>query len=130
MKRSQDRILTTHVGSLVRPPDLLAAADAARADPAAETAYQEALQGAVANVVAKQAAVGIDIVNDGELSKTSWANYVLERLEGFEVRPDDLRPIEWLGRDLERFPDVCCEAVPTAATGAPTQACATVKAKW
>ena len=123
MKRSEHRILTTHVGSLIRPPELLALAKAARKDPSHEAAYLEAERAAVRDVVKKQAEVGLDIINDGEFSKSSWANYILERLDGFEVRKDQLHRPEWLGRDLERFPEVFAESMPHVMKGMPVQAC-------
>jgi len=89
MKRSIDRILTTHVGSLIRPPALqefLRAKQTGKPyDPAA---YQRCLSDSVAAVVRQQADVGIDVVSDGEFGKSiSWSQYVLERLSGFERRP-------------------------------------------
>ncbi len=78
---------------------------------------------ATADVVRKQAAVGIDIISDGEYGKSSWSNYVLNRITGFEIRPDQLRPVEWLGRDLERFPEAIARDMPMALTGRPTEAC-------
>src|SRR5689334_23799772 len=89
MKRSDDRILTTHVGSLIRPKALL---DSARD----ESAHERALPPAVAAVVAQQAKAGIDIVNDGEFGKSGWANYILERTSGFEARPGTFYPADWL----------------------------------
>jgi len=86
MKRSEQRILTTHVGSLIRPKTLL---DAGK-DAAHGPAYQQELKRDVADVVAKQAKAGIDVVNDGEYGKSGWANYILERMTGFEPRPDKL----------------------------------------
>ena len=89
MKRSSDRILTTHVGSLIRPPalqDFLRAKQAGK--PYDKSAYETCLQQTVANVVHKQAEVGIDVVSDGEFGKSiSWSQYMLERLSGFERRP-------------------------------------------
>ena len=89
MKRSSDRILTTHVGSLIRPPalqDFLRAKQAGK--PYDKSAYETCLQQSVADVVHKQAEVGIDVVSDGEFGKSiSWSQYVLERLSGFERRP-------------------------------------------
>jgi 5-methyltetrahydropteroyltriglutamate--homocysteine methyltransferase len=123
MKRSEDRILTTHVGSLVRPPELLAAIKAAREDPSKAAARDEVLRAAIHDIVRKQAEVGLDVINDGELSKAHWAAYVLDRMEGFEVRPDKLHRPDWLGRDLERFPEVFAEAMPHVLKGMPEQAC-------
>ncbi len=89
MKRSTDRILTTHVGSLIRPEELrtFIRAKQARKD-YDEAAYQACLAQSVKNVVARQAEAGVDVVSDGEFGKgISWSQYVLERLSGFERRP-------------------------------------------
>jgi 5-methyltetrahydropteroyltriglutamate--homocysteine methyltransferase len=126
MKRSENRILTTHVGSIPRPADLLEAsgggANTGRG-PSDWKHYEEVLRRSIAEVVKQQAAAGIDIVNDGEFGKSSWAGYILERLSGFEVRRDQLRPIEWLGRDRERFREFLEEEMPRVKTGSPTEAC-------
>ena len=124
MKRSSDRILTTHVGSIIRPAELLALGAAARAGGAAEQArYEECLTRSVRAVVARQVKAGIDIVNDGEFGKSSWAAYVLGRMSGWEVRPYQRRPLVWLGRDRERFPELMAREMPLTVTGAPTEAC-------
>ena len=102
MKRSNDRILTTHVGSLVRPKELRELAPAGQ-EPKDLAQYNAALGRATTEVVRKQAEIGIDIVSDGEYGKSSWSNYILKRISGFEIRPDQLRPVIWLGRDRERF---------------------------
>ena len=88
MKRSVDRILTTHTGSLVRPPELLAFARARqKREPVDEKAYESTLRSGVHDVVARQVKAGIDVPNDGEFGKsTSWSLYVLKRLSGFEMR--------------------------------------------
>src|ERR1700685_2063294 len=89
MKHSTDRILTTHVGSLIRPQalqDFLRAKQAGKPYDAA--AYNKCLTDSVAEVVRKQAEVDIDVISDGEFGKSiSWSQYVLERLSGFERRP-------------------------------------------
>lgn len=126
MKRSKKRILTTHVGSLVRPPELKALAQSGMDRPqdvAPTGGYIETLQRATAEVVKKQAAVGLDIVSDGEFGKSSWSNYVLNRVTGFEIRPNQLRPVQWLGRDLNRFADVIGREMPSVIAGRPTEAC-------
>jgi len=87
MKRSTSRILTTHVGSLPRPEDLLVAnRSKAKGEPYDSGAWASRVRASVAQVVERQAETGIDIVNDGEQSKFSWAAYVNERLTGFEAR--------------------------------------------
>jgi len=83
MKRSLDRILTTHTGSLPRPPDvveMLAAHEAGKAD---EPALARRVREAVAEVVRKQADAGVDVLNDGETSKFVYSTYVKDRLTGF-----------------------------------------------
>src|SRR5271168_915603 len=83
MKTSTDRILTTHVGSLPRPPELLAQIMAREVgDAIDEAAFAPRLAGAVRDVVAKQREVGIDSVCDGEQSKISYTFYVRHRLSG------------------------------------------------
>ncbi|HZB41928.1 MAG TPA: hypothetical protein VE487_13240, partial [Ilumatobacter sp.] len=114
-----DRILTTHVGSLVRPDDLVAALKARRAgdaDAVSDAAFEALLARSVAAIVRQQAEVGIDLVSDGEFGKTiSWSRYILERLNGFEDRPDadtaDTDPKRPLGprTDVEQFPEFYAE---------------------
>ena len=77
----------------------------------------------VAEVVKQQAAIGLDVINDGEFGKESWAAYVLKRMTGFEIRPDQRRPLEWLGRDRERFAEFIAQEMPNVLTGNPTEAC-------
>jgi 5-methyltetrahydropteroyltriglutamate--homocysteine methyltransferase len=85
MQLSTDRILTTHVGSLPRPQevvDFLFAQD--RGDSYDRTGFDDALQRAVAGSVSRQSEAGIDVVSDGEMSKISYATYIRHRLTGFE----------------------------------------------
>jgi 5-methyltetrahydropteroyltriglutamate--homocysteine methyltransferase len=123
MRRSSHRILTTHVGSLIRPAELLEQSAAAKADPRAQPQYHDALREATADVVAQQARAGMDILNDGEYGKSSWANYVLDRMTGFEPRPDTLYEAVWLGRDRFRFAEFMKAQFPRGAVGAPGHAC-------
>ena len=85
MKTSTDRILTTHVGSLPRSPDVLKLihAKATGTDFDAER-YEAGMRKVVADSVRRQADVGLDIVNDGEQTKTSFVAYICSRLSGFE----------------------------------------------
>jgi 5-methyltetrahydropteroyltriglutamate--homocysteine methyltransferase len=112
MKRSSDRILTTHVGSLIRPTALQEFLRAKQAGkPYDEAAYAKCLKESVAEVVRKQADVGIDVVSDGEFGKSiSWSQYVLERLSGFERRPikPGANPFA-RGLDRERFAEFYAE---------------------
>jgi 5-methyltetrahydropteroyltriglutamate--homocysteine methyltransferase len=123
MRRSTDRILTTHVGSLIRPRELLEQAATARQQPQHQPRYEQALRQATADVVRQQRRAGIDVVNDGEYGKSSWANYVLDRMTGFEFRPDTLYEATWLGRDRFRFADFMKTEFPRGARGAPGHAC-------
>jgi 5-methyltetrahydropteroyltriglutamate--homocysteine methyltransferase len=123
MKRSEHRILTTHTGSLIRPPELMPAADDEDWSIVQEVQFTDRLQQAISDVVRKQAGIGIDIINDGEFGKTSWANYILERISGFENRPEQKAPINWLGRDLERFDEFFAREMPFASAGLPVDAC-------
>src|SRR5215813_1846163 len=88
MKRSMNRILTTHVGSLSRPDDLVAVLTAKdRGQPYDREAYNRLAREAVADVVRRQTDAGLDVVNDGEQSKASFFGYVVERFTGFERQP-------------------------------------------
>jgi 5-methyltetrahydropteroyltriglutamate--homocysteine methyltransferase len=88
MQRSVDRILTTHTGSLPRPEGVPLPGTAAAAIAANDEDDTEAqIRDAVTAVVRKQVEVGVDVVNDGEMSKPSYATYVTSRLSGFESAP-------------------------------------------
>jgi 5-methyltetrahydropteroyltriglutamate--homocysteine methyltransferase len=107
MKRSTNRILTTHVGSLIRPPELLeffrAKQKGAYYD---KWSYDKCLKESVAAVVKKQADIGIDVISDGEFGKSiSWSQYVLERLAGFERRPFAGGNPFARGADRAKFPE-------------------------
>jgi 5-methyltetrahydropteroyltriglutamate--homocysteine methyltransferase len=84
-------ILTTHVGSLIRPPELVEfLLKQQNRDPYDQRAFDACLRRSVAEVVSKQEEAGIDIVSDGEYGKTmSWSRYILDRLSGLEEREDN-----------------------------------------
>jgi len=105
VKRSTDRILTTHVGSLIRPPRLLEFLRAIQdGRPYDERAYATCLKETVAEVVRQQTEAGVDVVSDGEFGKAiSWSQYALERLSGFERRPFTGGNPWMRGADRERF---------------------------
>jgi len=85
MKRSTERILTTHTGSLPRPWDLTTTLEALDAGTApAPEAFEARVRRAVAEIVQKQVAAGVDVVNDGEQGKVGYSTYVRHRLTGFE----------------------------------------------
>jgi 5-methyltetrahydropteroyltriglutamate--homocysteine methyltransferase len=112
LKRSTQRILTTHVGSLIRPLELQNFLRAKQGDkPYDEKAYEKCLTDSVAEVVREQADAGIDIVSDGEFGKSiSWSQYALERLSGFERRPIKPGADPFArGTDRERFKEFYAE---------------------
>ena len=117
MKRSVDRICTTHVGSLARPPALLdlmrAAAQRQHYDPAA---LAKAERQAVAEVVARQRAAGLDVISDGEQSKTGFFAYIGERLGGFEPRPGG-SPLATFRAEIDAFPEYYEQYLTVAMTG-------------
>ena len=106
MQRSTDRILTTHVGSLIRPDELLTYIRPLQAgEPYDLAAYAACLTSSVADIVRHQAAAGLDVISDGEFGKSiSWSQYALERLSGFEQRPISAEGNTFAqGADRERF---------------------------
>lgn len=104
MKRSTNRILTTHVGSLPRPADLLEMNTAkVSGHPYDQTAWTARVKTAVLEVVRLQVESGVDIVNDGELSKSSWSSYVNERLGGFAESASQGQGSLVRGRDKKAF---------------------------
>ena len=113
MPASHDRILTTHVGSLVRPPELSKYIEAIDNGVKVDSrAFERCLTDSVADVVRRQQRVGIDIVSDGEFGKfRSWSFYVLDRLSGIEERA--IEAPRGAGRDQLMFPDFYAEYFPT-----------------
>jgi 5-methyltetrahydropteroyltriglutamate--homocysteine methyltransferase len=106
MQRSTERILSTHVGSLARPHDLLEMMREKEHDrPYDPARFAELVSGAVLDVVRRQAAAGLDIVTDGEQGKVSFLTYVKERLAGFDqVEGETLLPPSWQ-REIDDFPE-------------------------
>jgi len=127
MRRSTERILTTHVGSLIRPAPLLPFIRARQSgQPYDQRAHGACLARSVAEVVREQAAAGIDVPSDGEFGKgISWSQYALERLSGFERRPAATGPSRFQrGADRSRFAEFYAEL--DAASGPPAMAGASV----
>jgi 5-methyltetrahydropteroyltriglutamate--homocysteine methyltransferase len=121
MASNQHRILTTHVGSLVRPPELVAFLEELEAErPYDKSAYDACLRESIGEVVRQQAEAGVDIVSDGEFGKTgNWAWYIRQRISGFSERPatpeearDPLATMS-MGRDFAAFPEFYAEYFPT-----------------
>lgn len=121
MASNQNRILTTHVGSLVRPPKLVAFLEEIEAGrPYDHAAHAACLEESVAEVVRQQAEAGVDIVSDGEFGKAEhWAWYVHQRISGFTERAateeEKSNPLvtRGLGRDAAEFPEFYSEYFPT-----------------
>src|SRR5919204_2499106 len=105
MLRSDSRIRVTHQGTLPRPAELTELIRArAAGDPVDEQALADRVKQAVTDVVDEQLATGIDSVNDGEMSKSSFSDYVSQRLDGIEKTSEPyFSPIS--GRDNRDFPE-------------------------
>ncbi len=134
MKHSTDRILTSHVGSLIRPTalqDFLRLKQAGK--PYERAAYEKCLTASVGEIVRRQARAGIDVVSDGEFGKSiSWAQYALERLSGFERRPikqDAANPFK-RGADRIRFAEFYAELDAKEAVSTDTEAICVAPIKY
>jgi 5-methyltetrahydropteroyltriglutamate--homocysteine methyltransferase len=98
-------ILSTHVGSLIRPPALLAyEANIERGDDYDKAGYEATLRSEVADVVKHQADAGIDIPSDGEFGKANWVTYLYDRVKGVEARPLTAATRMPPSRDRQAFP--------------------------
>jgi 5-methyltetrahydropteroyltriglutamate--homocysteine methyltransferase len=106
MKRSTDRILTTHVGSLARPTELLdTMREKENGRPYDHDLFDRQVRDAVTDRVRRQIEAGIDIVTDGEMSKVSFLGYVKDRLGGFEVDMGDSRVAPSWQKEVDDFPE-------------------------
>jgi 5-methyltetrahydropteroyltriglutamate--homocysteine methyltransferase len=122
MRRSTDRIIVSHAGTLPRPPqlrELMLAGDAKAAE------FTAALPAAVKDIIRQQVDVGIDVVNDGELGKRDgFSNYPRTRVSGIEVREVEPgkgpQPHDVQGRDRISFPEFGKQGFPARPLGAPT----------
>ena len=104
MKRSTERILTTHTGSLPRPDDLADMLFARESgDLVDRAALEMRVRSAVAEVVRKQAEVGVDVVNDGEMGKIGYSTYVKDRLSGFG--DETTKRASLAAADMVEFPE-------------------------
>ena len=114
MKRSTERILTTHAGALPRPDELIRTVGGGAGTELARDGGPELeamLRRLVADVVRRQVESGIDVINDGEYGKPSWTGYVSRRLAGFEVRPSTTPPIFQTSYDMRQYTDYYGEAI-------------------
>jgi 5-methyltetrahydropteroyltriglutamate--homocysteine methyltransferase len=115
VKHSTERILTTHVGSLPRPKDLLDLMRSNLEGRADDTEYADRIHQAVADSVRQQADHGIDVVNDGEQSKIGFFRYINDRLDGFEPRPRT--GAAGFGPEVDDFPEYYEQYFKRAMTG-------------
>jgi 5-methyltetrahydropteroyltriglutamate--homocysteine methyltransferase len=115
VKHSTERILTTHVGSLPRPKDLLDLMRSNLEGRADDTEYADRIRQAVAESVRQQADHGIDVVNDGEQSKIGFFRYINDRLDGFEPRPRT--GAAGFGPEVDDFPEYYEQYFKRAMTG-------------
>jgi 5-methyltetrahydropteroyltriglutamate--homocysteine methyltransferase len=107
---ARDRILTTHVGSLIRPAALVEyLRPMLQGEPYDQAGFERTLRESVAEVVRQQAAIGLDIINDGEFGKTHWYRYAVERFSGIESRPASPNQTYFAGKDRERFREFYAE---------------------
>ncbi len=121
MKNSSNRILTTHVGSMTRPPEVVETLRSKEAgQPYDKQELESRIKNAVAAVVKRQVETGIDIPSDGEFSKSSFSGYANERLSGFENKPYNATdgPPQLRGRDRKAFAEFYNEYDSTQGTGA------------
>jgi 5-methyltetrahydropteroyltriglutamate--homocysteine methyltransferase len=104
MRRSTERILTSHTGALHMPPELQESIVARHlGEPHDEQALDAQLREAVAGIVRRQADLGVDVVNDGEFSKSTWMGYVVDRMSGVERVPVEGAPMFSASRDRTEF---------------------------
>ena len=107
MIRSEERILTTHTGSIARPDalvDLMREKENSR--PYDEHAFEAGVVDAVSACVARQIDVGLDVVNDGEQRKSGFTTYLTERIGGFDAEPEAFDPLRQSGwREVAEFPE-------------------------
>ena len=115
MRRSSERILTTHTGSLPRPQDLLAMLEAVDAGtPPDPAAFAARVRSATREIVKEQADAGVDIVNDGEQGKVGYSTYVRQRLTGFDGQSTVRGRADWAD-----FPEAAARAERRAAVARP-----------
>ena len=106
MKRSTDRILTTHTGSIARPDDLIdVMREKENGRPYDRVAFDERVRSAVRECVHRQIEVGLDVINDGEQGKSGFGSYQAERLAGFEAVPVEGGPAMSGWKEVAEFPE-------------------------
>jgi len=105
MQRSDNRILTTHAGSLPRPDEVAALVRAKEKGAEVDRSYSSIIAEATSQVVQQELKVGLDVINDGEVAKSSWHDYLVNRVTGIEIRPrsNDLRRLRREGAEFPNF---------------------------
>jgi len=115
MKHSIDRILTTHAGSLPRPPELLDLVKSGDGAALEQGGNAQSLRTAVSEIVRRQATLGIDVIDDGEYGKPSFVSYINERLGGYEVDTRAGPRNQWLSsREGRSFPEFYAQTHPAS----------------
>ena len=125
MRRSTDRILTSQVGSLVRPPEIAALFAGRPVGKAFDNSEKTLIQASIGKVLVEQVAAGIDVPSDGEYSKSGFAGYISDRLSGFEEGTWESQAMA-RGRDRTRFADAYAtiEGIPGPGQGQIPLVCA------
>ncbi len=114
MKHSVERILTTHAGSLPRPPELLELVQSSDTNALDQANSADRLRKAVSEIVRRQHALGVDVIDDGEYGKPSFVSYINERLGGYEVDTRSGRN-QWLSsREGRAFPEFYAQTHPAS----------------
>lgn len=115
MKHSVERILTTHAGSLPRPPELLELVQNSDANALEQATNADRLRKAVSDIVRRQNTLGIDVIDDGEYGKPSFVSYINERLGGYEVDTRSGPRNQWLSsREGQAFPEFYAQTHPAS----------------
>jgi 5-methyltetrahydropteroyltriglutamate--homocysteine methyltransferase len=110
-----DRILTTHAGSLPRPPELLDLVKSGDSTGFEQDVNAERLRNAVSEIVRRQVALGIDVIDDGEYGKPSFVSYINERLGGYEIDTRAGPRNQWLSsREGRSFPEFYAQTHPAS----------------
>ena len=111
MPGTPERILTTHAGSLPRPPDLLQMMyDRGAGKPVDSAAFEARIRSAVEEIVRRQREIGLDLISDGEMSKSGFSTYIYERLSGFAGQG------QFYANDMGDFPDLAMRLFATPAS--------------
>jgi 5-methyltetrahydropteroyltriglutamate--homocysteine methyltransferase len=119
MKRSAERILTTHTGSIARPDDLIAVMrEKENGRPYDVGAFGDRVRDAVADCVRHQVEVGLDVINDGEQGKSGFSSYLVERLDGFEAEPVSDSAVLARWQEVSEFPEYYQRYMATNMVGA------------